>query len=321
MTATAPCRRIALTGATGFVGAALARRLLAHGYRLNLLLRPGRALPPGLDADTVTAVRGELADSDALLRLVGDAGSVVHCAGAVRGAWPGDFDAANADGTHNLAMAFATRNPEGHFIHISSLAARHPELSWYARSKRAAEGRVYASGLTRVCVLRPPAIYGPGDREMLPLLRMLLAGRALRVSNPRQRLSLLHVEDLATAVSAALAAGASGLYTPEDGAGGYTWDDLCRAAGEVSGKPVRALAVPRTALLSLARANLTVARITGRKPMLTPGKVRELHHPDWSCNAEALAQAIDWEPAIDLRAGLTEIRQAHTRDGVGVFTR
>ena len=321
MTISTPCRRIALTGATGFVGAALARRLLAHGYRLNLLLRPGRALPAGLNADAVTVVSGDLADSEALLQLVGDADSVVHCAGAVRGASPQDFDAANADGTHNLAMAFAARNPDGHFIHISSLAARHPELSWYARSKRTAEARVYASGLARICVLRPPAIYGPGDREMLPLLRMLLSGRALRVANPRQRLSLLHVEDLAAAVSAALAAGASGLYTPEDGAGGYTWDDLCRTAGEISGKPVRAVTVPRTALQSLARANLAVARITGGKPMLTPGKVRELHHPDWSCSARALVEAIDWEPALDLRAGLSELHDACKREGFGVFTR
>ena len=127
-------RTIAVTGATGFIGAMLVAQLLAAGYHVRALVRPRSAHrlaeTPGLEA-----VSGSLHDSESLQRLVKGVTAVVHCAGAVRGATAADFNAVNVDGLEALVRAVLCCSPRPRFLSLSSLAARAPELSHYASSK------------------------------------------------------------------------------------------------------------------------------------------------------------------------------------------
>ena len=127
-------KTIVLTGATGFVGRHVLRALLAGGWRVRALVRdPARLrLPTGTPEDAVEVVLGDLADDAALARLMEGAEAVVHLAGLVAAAREIDFYAVNAEGARRLAQA-AARAGVRRFVHVSSLAAREPELSPYAR--------------------------------------------------------------------------------------------------------------------------------------------------------------------------------------------
>ncbi len=300
---------VAITGASGFIGAAIARHLATRGWRLRLLVRPGSQtrLSP-LPATHV--VTGSLAEPDVLKQLLDGAQALVHCAGAVRGLTRADFDRVNVAGVQALLDA---ADDSQRVVHISSLAAGHPRLSYYAASKRAGEQRVETClPPARRVVLRPPAVYGPGDRELRPLLDRMMQGRALIPGRRDARFSLLHVDDLAAAVACLLSgdAGWGHTHEPDDGhPGGYAWQDLLVAIARLRHGPVRALAVPGPVLSALGACNELLARLTGGAPMLSRGKARELRWPDWVATGNASLLATGWRPVIDLDQGLRDTLQ------------
>jgi len=298
---------IALTGATGFIGGALIEHLLAGGWRVRALARTRSAhmLPelPGLET-----VIGSLQDSESLNRLLQGACAVVHCAGAVRGVTAAEFNAVNVDGVKRLVRAALAQATGPRFLLISSLAARAPQLSHYASSKRQGE-HVLASMAEDMewIALRPPAVYGPGDREMLPLFQWMGRGIAPILGEPDSRVSLLYVEDLCTAVTSWLDGGhcGRGVYEMNDTQpGGYSWDEIIARVSTLRSRHIIGVPLPALLLKSLAAINVSTARLMGYAPMLTPGKVRELRHPDWVSDNTALTAAIDWQPRFSLEEGL-----------------
>ena len=159
-------------------------------------------------------------------------------------------------------------------------------------------------------MLRPPAVYGPGDVEMKTIFELMKRGIALVPGAPTARNSLVHVSDLATAVVACLQADAAGgkVLTVCDGkANGYDWFELAAIAAEVYRRPVRLLKLPRAVLDSTAFINLSLARLTGRAPMLTPGKLRELRFPAWVVDNGEITACTGWTPQIGLREGLSDL--------------
>jgi nucleoside-diphosphate-sugar epimerase len=191
---------VALTGATGFIGDRVARRLLAEGFKLRALAR-ATSDRSRLAGCHIHWVEGALEDLDSLRCLVDGADAVVHCAGVVRGATQAHFDRSNVDGVARLVQSAIEQQPLPRFLLLSSLAAREPGLSYYAASKRQAETVLAGeAGSMPWAVLRPPAVYGPGDREMLPLFRWMIRGFLPIVGSDNSRVSLLYVDDLAEAV-------------------------------------------------------------------------------------------------------------------------
>lgn len=302
-------RTLAITGATGFIGAALLRMLSRAGWQVRALHR--QSVPrsrPDAGEGAIEWIRGSLEDAESLVRLVQGTEAVVHCAGAIRGATPGEFRKVNVEGALRLADAARKARPLPRLLLISSLAAREPHLSDYAASKRAGEDalRSAAAGMAWTA-LRPPAVYGPGDRETLPLVRCLQRGFAPVLGPRAARFSLLFVDDLADAVRHLLesAQWREGSWEIHDGrTEGYTWADLVQTVARIIGRPVRRFRIPAWFLQAAARSNLLLSRAIGYAPMLTPGKVRELTHPDWVCNDAALRRATGWEPRFQLEAGM-----------------
>jgi nucleoside-diphosphate-sugar epimerase len=298
---------VAITGATGFIGRTLALHLLEKGYKVVALARrPDRAL----EQAGATLIQGALEDSDSLNRLVAQARTVVHCAGAIKARSEAAFHQINGAGTARLAAA-AQSAPGSHsgrrrFLLISSLAAREPGLSAYARSKRQGEDVLaQADGLER-CVLRPPAVYGPGDRATLSLFRQMARGWLLSPRVPDGRFSLLYVQDLAAAVAHLLGRSGwgSSLLELDDGRqGGYDWPALAAIASRHLGRRVRRLALPFGMLWLPAELNRWLARAVGYAPVLTPGKLRELYHPDWVARGGSSRLLADWHAEADFEAG------------------
>jgi len=285
----------AITGATGFVGPHLVAALARHGWTFRLLMRRWTPLPslPGVAAEIVW---GDLSDEASLKRLVAGADAVVHAAGLIKARRPIEFDQVNRDGTARLS-ALA---PDVPFLLLSSLAAREPQLSPYAASKRAAEEVVTRRSGPWLAV-RAPAVYGPGDRETLAYFKMAARGFALQPAQPDARLSLIHVEDLAEALALALDRPLPpGVYEVDDGhPGGYRHADMAAAAAEAFGRRVRAIRVGRGPMN-------TVARLNGLRPgaqILSPAKVRELYHSDWTVHENRLSQAIGFAARFGLVDG------------------
>jgi nucleoside-diphosphate-sugar epimerase len=296
---------VALTGATGFIGAAVCRALHDAGYAVRILARsPRRAQAVSTCVEEI--VQGDLHDQAALSRLVDDVCAVVHCAGVVRGASQAEFDRINVQGVANLVTAMA--NGPARLLSFSSLAAREPSLSFYANSKyRGEQVLLQRAGDLRWMALRPPAVYGPGDRELLPLFRLMAKGIAPVPGSPDARFSLIFVDDIAALIVAWLrqAEPASGVFTLDDGTpGGYNWGDVSSTVAKLCHRPVRLLPVPRLAMDIPAWINSRLARLLGYAPMLTPEKLRELRHADWVCDNAALQRVVDWQPRYRFAEGL-----------------
>lgn len=295
---------VAVTGATGFLGRHIVTALKAAGLAPRLLIR--RDAPEFSGVDTV---RGGLEDADALAALVAGAAAVVHAAGLIKGG-PAEFLRVNRDGTG--ALARAARHGAGHarFILISSLAARAPGISPYAASKAAGEAAVravYADLPDRLFILRPAAIYGPHDRETLAIFKAARLGIA-PVCGPG-RVAFIHAADAAGAiVRLATGAGMAGSYALADGnPAGYAMAGLVAEAARALDRPApREIPVPPAMLLGAAAAAGMWGALRRRPGIFTPGKAREMLHPDWSIHpGEALPDAIH-RPRITLPQGFRE---------------
>lgn len=293
---------VAVTGVTGFVGPHLVGALARRGFRLRLLVRRWSPLPSlaGVAADMVL---GDLLDETALRRLVQGADAVVHAAGLIKARRPSDFFTVNRDGTALLS----TLAPDARFLLLSSLAAREPQLSPYAASKRAAEDVVAARSGPWLTV-RAPAVYGPRDRETLAYFKAVARGVAPRPNVPGARLSLVHVADLAEALALALdQPPPPSTYEIDDGRdGGYSYRDLADAAGRALGRRPWSLAVPRAVMAAVARVNAIRHSLGGSVQILTPGKVSEIFHSDWTAHDRRFAATLGLHPRFDLATGFSE---------------
>jgi nucleoside-diphosphate-sugar epimerase len=292
---------VAVTGATGFIGRRLLHGLAAAGYGIRALVR---GTPPSDAPAGVAWIRGDLADSTALSALLAGADAVIHGAGAVKALDRDAFMAANAVGTARLADLAAAQTASPRFVHVSSFAARAPHLSAYAASKAAGEKAVLAHGLRLpAVVLRPPAVYGPGDREALRVLRMAARGVLLVPDVPGARLSLVHVDDAVAAVLAALvlpALPAGPVEFDDHAAEGYSWVEIAAAAAAALRRPVRTVAVPAAALHLAGAVAGGFARLRGRASVLSRDKVGEILHPDWVARTPRLP---GYQPRWPLRPG------------------
>lgn len=295
---------VAVTGATGFIGKYIIDNLLARGFHVRALTRTARAHVN----DNLTWVRGSLEDTHSLSELVAGASAVVHCAGQVRGHKEEIFTRCNVDGSLRLMQAAKESGFCQRFLFISSLAARHPELSWYANSKHVAEQRLTAmADEITLGVFRPTAVYGPGDKELKPLFDWMLRGLLPRLGTPETLLSFLHVTDFAQAVGQWLSAETVQTQTYElcDGvAGGYDWQRVQQLVADVRCGSVRMVGIPLPLLTCLADISTALSRLAGKEPMLTRSKIRELTHADWSASNNRISEDINWFPGISLEHAL-----------------
>lgn len=301
-------RVLAMTGATGFVGGATMRQATAAGWHVRALTRR-----PQPARDGVTWIAGALDRPDALTEMAAGSDVVMHIAGVVNVPTRAAFEAGNATATAHVIDA-ARNAGVTRFVHVSSLAAREPALSDYGWSKEGAEAAVTASGLDWT-IVRPPAVFGPGDTEMLDLFRM--ARRGIALLPPRGRMSAIYVDDLArllVALAADRTVSIGTIYEPDDGKPtGWSHRSFARAIGRAVGRShVSTLAVPGAVLKAGGRIDKLVRR--GRAK-LTPDRARYIAHPDWVATAGAQPPADMWRPEHKTDDALAETVRWYRREG------
>lgn len=293
---------VAVTGATGFVGPHLVAALARRGWRLRLLVRRWSPVPSlaGIDAEIVL---GDVTSEPALRDLVRGADAVVHAAGLIKARRPQDFLPVNRDS----AALLSALAPDAHLVLLSSLAAREPQLSAYAASKRAGEA-VVASRAGPWTTVRAPAVYGPGDRETLAYFRAVRSGLAPQPLVSGARLSLIHVGDLAEALARTVERTAlQTICEIDDGhEPAYGYRDMAEAAGTALGRRPWKIPIPRAVMEGVAGLNGLRHALGGKVEILTHGKVAEIFHTDWSVHDRRLAAAIGFEPRYDLATGFRD---------------
>jgi uncharacterized protein YbjT (DUF2867 family) len=298
--------KLAVTGATGFVGGRLLDLALDAGHQVRALTR--RQQP---DRRGVTWIEGALDRADSLDELVKDADAVIHVAGVINAPDPAGFEAGNVTGTGTMVAA-AEKAGITRFVHVSSLAAREPRLSIYGATKAGSEALISASSIPSA-IVRPPAVYGPGDKETLELFKMAKFGFVLLP--PEGRLSLIHVDDLARLLLALTSSSCPDrlLVEPDDGRhAGWTHEQFGQALGKALGRRVMTLSTPRPILNAGARIDRWLRR---ERAKLTPDRVAYFCHPDWMVDPGRGAPESLWKPQVDTERGLAETAKWYRQQG------
>ncbi len=297
--------RVAVTGGTGFVGTALITRLIDKGIEVRALARnPDRFNAP----QNITVLRGGLEDEAALSALAEGADIFFNLAGVTHARKADEYYQTNVDGAARAARAAAAQGAK--LVHISSISARAPEVSPYARSKYESEAAIRAaSGDNPWLALRLPAIYGPGDLVTLPYFKLVKMGLALEPRTPTPaHASILYVEDAAAAiVIASSSAPPRAVYEiGDDRPEGHAWSEIGAILGDQLAKRPRTIRVPRTLIGAYHKIISAAERALGRKPSVREGQVNEFFHPDWVARSDLLSDVTPWRPTTPLKEGFAK---------------
>ena len=312
--------RVLLTGASGFVGSHVATALVHAGHDLRVLARPASDLS-GIEHLSRAVARGDLQGNGLDAACTG-VEAVLHVAGRTSARNTAAFHDVNSAGTRRLVHAAVGAGVQN-FLYVSSLAAHGPTrdrlpaatdavahpITPYGASKAAGEEAVLAfANRMSVQVLRPPVVYGPQDRGLLPFFQTARRGFMPLYGNGRNLVSFIHGRDLAEATVSLLGHDATqpAVFHAADAEGPYTWRQLSAALSVAVDRRVRALPVPGPVYRLLARGSEMLARLRRTDPLLDRSRVREMGEPAWVCDSASLTALTGWTPRIALADGLRE---------------
>lgn len=308
---------ILITGATGFVGSHLVEAFGRRGLAVRALVRATSDVSV-LDRLGVEQVVGSLSELYSLRRALAGIDTVVHLAAATRALSPVTFHEVNATGTLHLLEAMEEEGVR-RLVYLSSLAAAGPAqgrpirpsdeprpLTTYGRSKLAGERHALHRDAISAVVLRPPAVYGPRDRELLPFFRLARYGMLPVIGTVDRRLQMIHVRDLADAlVRAVEATDATGVFHVAEPTA-YAWHEILDlVAGAVGRRGVR-VRVPAPVLHVAAGGTQMMARVSRRPAVFDREKALEILATGWLCETETAAEELGFTAAIPLAEGLRE---------------
>jgi nucleoside-diphosphate-sugar epimerase len=316
-----------ITGATGFIGGHLARRLLEEGYQVRCLVRASSDTSPLEQLDVQLTV-GDLTDADSLTPAVEGCQYVLHC-GALVSDWAGTEEIAtiNVGGTGSLLHAAVTASIK-RFIHFSSTDVYgYPDQSqtdetytatrfrnWYAQTKLQAEAEVHQAetehALTTV-ILRPATVYGPGSVDVIgEIARAIKARHMLLIDGGRPLAGLCYIDNLLDAAVLALQhqAAPGNSFNVSDGLD-VTWKQFTDGLASGLGYPEVRFSMPywlaNSIGFSLEHGYRLLRRATGLSlpPLLSRQAVQVLGKSQDFSNRK-LRQTLGWEPQVDYQSGL-----------------
>jgi nucleoside-diphosphate-sugar epimerase len=306
--------RVLVTGATGFIGGRLARRLLADGARVRLLVRPTSSAAELAELGAEVVV-GDVTDAASRAEAVEGCEIVHHTASLVTESNPSEAEylRVNADATEELAGA-AARAGVRRFVFVSSTAVYAPNEAdvvdegtppapqdAYGRSKLEAERRLERlAGDLGIAIVRPSRVYGPGDRALLPAVRAIARRRFPLVGDGSACVDFLHVDDLVAALEAAAAKG-RGTYVVA-GPAPVTVRDFFAAFAEALGTRLLPLSLPARPALAASAVLTRAFALVGRESPVTPKKLAFFLNTRRASTTRARRE-LGWEPRIDVASG------------------
>lgn len=335
-------RHAIVTGATGFIGQHLVRRLAASGVRVRCLVHHADFVGCFDDLDVTYAV-GDVTAPGALARLLPGVQTVYHLAGATLARTAAEFDRTNATGTRLVAESCAAMADPPVLVFVSSLAAAGPSpfdqprieaqppapVSKYGRSKLAAERALKElADRMPISVIRPPSVYGPRELYMLDMFRTVSRGWNVIPGRQPMRMSLVHVQDVVEAMILAAERGKRLSTLPGDSEeatrGTYfvagrerpTFRELGDLVGEAVGRDcVRSLHMPLPLCHTVGLIGETVSRVHGKPGLLNRDKMREAAAGSWTCLASRAENELGFTPRANLTDGLRQTARWYFDNG------
>jgi nucleoside-diphosphate-sugar epimerase len=319
-------RSISITGATGFLGWHLAEGFVRGGWRVRAIVRPGNRKPLPADVEVVETAL-DRSSATALARAFEYSSVVIHAAGVTRGSRESTFDGVNVEGTR--AVVEAANDAGARLILISSQAAAgvgttvrprnesdEPQpVTAYGRSKLAGESIVRTTARVPWIILRPSAVYGPRDRQFLPLFRLASRGISPLVTGPETAFTLIHVDDVvrATVMAAEDDRGTGhtlfiGHHQPE------RTENILRCLSEAFDRPYRPRRVPSW-LLEVASFAGELSWRLGKEPLIDRRRLVELRSAGFVCAVRSARDVLGFTAAIGLREGVAATAQWYRRQG------
>jgi len=300
--------RVLLTGATGFVGSHIAKVLVEAGYEVLCGVRASRDVSWISDLPVERVPLDLEGGTEDLPGALEGADLVVHAAGITRARQAEDYFSINAVGTGRLAEA-ALGAGVRRFVLISSLAARGPDghtlpASPYGRSKREGEERLLrVDGSMEAVILRPAAVYGPRDTDLLPLFKMARRG-LLPLPSGAGLLQPVYATDVAMAALAAAREPVGSGPFPVAERRHYTWEDVVAGLEKALGRTVHTVSLPAAAFTLAGRAAEWAARSFSAVPLFDERRTRDLAVHTWTCDTSATEEALGWRAEVALPEGL-----------------
>jgi nucleoside-diphosphate-sugar epimerase len=307
--------RVAVTGATGFIGRHLVAHLAARGDKVLAIARAS-STTTGFPA-AVSVLQAPL-EAAVLTAAFSRVDTVVHLAGIVSTVHGREYFDVNTSGTR--AVAVAARSADAHLIDISSLAAGGPApasaprsesdppapINDYGRSKLEAERAIGAIPDLQWTVLRPGVVYGPGDRALLPLFHLARLGVLPLVGQSGAAYSMVHVTDLVAAITAAIDRRLSGETMFVAHPRPVTTRALLEGVRDAAGSRAVLVPVPMILTRLLALGGDALGAISGRPQALNGRRYDEMAAVGFACRVDRLRDRLGIVAAIDLKEGLAD---------------
>ncbi len=307
---------VAVTGGTGFIGSHLVEALSARGDIIRLLSR-------GVTKSSVPKVTNFSVDynqPETFQAALTGCNTIFHLAAALRAPRQSDIIEQNRNSAKTLISATRQFAPSAKIIVCSSQAAAGPSLSGnvlsdsdtaqpisiYGKSKRAAEEEFEKCGDLNWTILRPPAVFGPRERDIFMFFKALAKGWSSQIGTIQRQFSWIYVKDF---VEALLIAGSSENLTRQIHlvkSGDTNWNEFRSTSSLVLGTKFHLLTLPRWLLNMVATSGEAWSRVSGKPVLLNRDKISELSYPDWRCDDSIFRKLFGYQPRYDLTKAVTE---------------
>jgi len=311
-----------VTGGTGFIGSHTVESLLAEGFSVRCLIRPGRKDIGWLRGLPVEIVESHLTSSEDLLPHVKDAHYVFHVAGVTKAKSPRSYHRGNVLTTENLLRACVSAPRLKKFCFVSSLTAcgpsrdgspvdedtpNHPITAYGVSKMQAEHACAQFFNKIPIVIVRPPTVYGSRDRDTFEMFRWVGFGIEPIFGDKGKSISLIHVRDLARAlIAAAKSPRTAGKTYFAANIVSYTLHSIISRIAVLSGKRTTPLRFPKALLFGVAGLVEALSFIGPRPAVLSVDKARDLTQPHWVCDSSKLLRMVGFTPQISVDEGLYE---------------
>ena len=309
-----------VTGATGFIGSHLVDLLLKQKYAVRVLLRK-TSDTVWLQHLPIDYVYGDLFDKDALRQAVAGVDYVFHSAGVTKAKTAEEYFRGNTEGTKNMLDAVSQYNPGlKRFVQISSQTAAGPSpgttpvteetpprpITTYGKSKlKSEEACAERRGTIPITIVRPPAVYGPRDKDIYEFFKTMSKGLQPMVGMKEKFVSLIHVGDLVRGfVLAAESEKASGQTYFISSSQVYGWKEVGEVSREVIGKSAFRIKIPEAGVYAIAAFSEVFGLFSTKPVLINFEKARDMVQNYWTCDSSKAQRDFGYAQQIPLEEGI-----------------
>lgn len=314
-------KSVMLTGATGFIGAHIAEKLIQKNISTRLFVRKRNSLMDLLEKKGAKIYVAQPDDPGMLAKSLPGVDTVIHCAGATKALKEDDYFKANLEFTIHILNLL---NKQQNIIFISSQAAAGPSyspvpidekavpkpLTYYGKSKLLAECHIREWGMEnakRYTIIRPSVVYGPGEKELYKYFKLIKIGLLVLFGNGKKRISIIHIEDLVCAVIAAAERPSTGetYFVANDES--YSWEEIGCAIKKALNKTfLLKVKLPEFAAYPLAYFFVLLSLLTGKPALMNSQKIIEMKQSAWLCSNRKIKKTLNWRPKFSLEKGIQQ---------------